>query len=73
MPLSNDVYDQRESLYAKQNALSVGQVEAPSIRHNLEQQKIAIVQRLKNIEAAIDFLDKNPSFEEFNDLIKRIY
>lgn len=42
-----------------------------TLRERLIDQKKSIEKRLQDVNSALDFLDKNPNFEEFHNLIGR--
>lgn len=62
-----------ESLAKQAQAIQLGQTESPSIKRNLERQKYELEQRLENVNKAIEFLNENPNFEAFSDLLRKVY
>lgn len=46
---------------------------APTMRERFLQQKGELTQRLANINAAIEALDANPTFEKVLDVVQKVY
>jgi len=63
--LSKDVY----SAGLAQNPM---QLEPPSIKKRLLQERDSLQQRIDNLNIALDFLEKNPQFEAFQDILRKV-
>lgn len=46
--------------------------EPPSIKKRLLLEKQALEQRVNNINTALEFLEKNPQFEAFQDILRKV-
>lgn len=58
------------SKYPQETALCAPQRQ--TIRERLEEQKRFLSEQLSNIESAIKFMDDNPNFENFHNLVSKI-
>ena len=47
----------------------IGSIRRQTLRERLVEQKIVLEAQLKNLNEAIAFLDNNPSFENFHNVI----
>jgi len=63
--LTKDVY----SAGLAQNAI---QIEPTSIKKRLLQERDSLQQRINNLDIALDFLEKNPQFEAFQDILRKV-
>jgi len=49
-----------------------GPIRQQTIRERLEEQKKALMAHLDGLNTALEFLDKNPSFENFHDILRKV-
>jgi len=69
--MAYDSYDNEKYSGAMlaQNAM---QLEPPSIKKRLLAERDALQQRINNLDIALDFLEKNPQFEAFQDILRKV-
>jgi hypothetical protein len=68
-----DIIHAGESYAKEAQLMNAAQSQSPTIKQNLERQKAELEQRLDSVSKAIQFLNENPNFELFSDLLRKIY
>lgn len=63
------MYENYPQAVEKSTSGMLGHMTRQTLRERLVEQRTVLAAQLKNLDEAIGFLDKNPSFENFHNVI----